>query len=311
MERGRKMKVQKKKSILVIGSVALDSIETPLGRCREVLGGSAVYFSASAGLFAPVRLVAVVGEDFPARHKTFLKKKGIDIRGLVAQKGETFRWEGRYGWDFADAQTIATHLNVFAQFSPQVPENYRDSEFVFLANIDPELQAGVLDQVRNPKLVVCDTMNLWIANKKKHLVKLLKKVDIFLLNESEARQLSGQTNIIKAAKEILSFGPKSLIIKKGEHGAVMFTHDSVFCVPAYLLEDVFDPTGAGDTFAGGFLGYLAQAPRMNVASLKQALVYGSIMATFAVSDFSLRCLGKVTLADVRKRYREFKKFSCF
>lgn len=305
------MKRQKKKSILVIGSVALDSIETPFGRCREVLGGSAVYFSTSASLFAPVRLVAVVGEDFPAKHKTFLKKKGVDIRGLVSQKGKTFRWEGRYGWDFADAQTIATHLNVFAQFSPQVPQKYRDSEFVFLANIDPELQAGVLDQVKKPRLVVCDTMNLWIANKKKHLVKLLKKVDIFLLNESEARQLSGETNIVKAAKAIMAFGPKSLIIKKGEHGAIMFTPNTVFCVPAYLLEEVFDPTGAGDTFAGGFLGYLAQAPRLDTDTLKQALVYGSIMATFAVNDFSLRCLGNVTLADVRKRYREFKRFSCF
>ncbi|MBN2483288.1 MAG: sugar kinase [Candidatus Omnitrophica bacterium] len=304
--------MEKKKHILVIGSVALDTIETPLGRCREVLGGSAVYFSVCASLFAPVRLVAVVGEDFPSRHKTFLqKRKNVDIEGLVVQKGKTFRWEGRYGWDFGNAETIATHLNVFAQFKPQIPKSYENSEYVFLANIDPELQSGVLTQLRRPQLIVCDTMNFWIENKKKHLLRLLKKVDIFVLNESEARQLSGEANIAKAARAIMSFGPKSLIVKKGEHGAIMFTKDAVFCVPAYLLEEVFDPTGAGDTFAGGFLGYLASVGKITTTTLKQALIYGNIMATFAVNDFSLHCLGSINRGEVKKRYQKFRKYSCF
>lgn len=298
-------------SVLIVGSVALDTIQTPLGKCRDVLGGSATYSSISANFFAPVNLVAVVGEDFPKKHRDFLKNKGIDLKGLEVKPGKTFCWEGEYGWDFNDPKTIATHLNVFSVFDPKLPEAYKNCKFVFLANIDPQIQEKVLAQINNPELVVCDTMNYWIENKRAALLTLLKKVDVFLLNESEARQLSGEVNIVKAAGKILEFGPRRVIIKKGEHGAVLFSKKSIFCVPAYLLESVFDPTGAGDTFAGGFIGYLAKGKKINEMNLRKAIVYGNVMATFAVADFGLNCLGGIRQKDIALRISAFKKNTCF
>lgn len=299
-------------SILVVGSVALDTIKTPLGRCRDVLGGSATYFSVSASFFEPhVNLVAVVGSDFPSKYVNFLKRKGIGLRGLAVENGRTFRWEGEYGWDFSDPRTIATHLNVFSDFDPAIPQEYKNSEYVFLANIDPGIQEGVLRQIRRPKLIVCDTMNYWIENKKKQLVKLLKKVDIFLLNESEARELTGEASLIKAAKEVLRFGPKKVIIKKGEHGALLFSGKSIFTAPAYLLESVFDPTGAGDTFAGGVVGYLASCKKLNQSSLRKAVIYGTVMATFAVEDFSLGRLGSISKGDIAGRFKKFRALTHF
>jgi sugar/nucleoside kinase (ribokinase family) len=298
-------------SVLVVGSVAFDTISTPLSKCSQVLGGSATYSSVSASFFSPVNLVAVVGKDFPQEHKDLLVGKGVNLGGLEVKEGKTFSWEGEYDWDFSDPQTLATHLNVFADFDPKIPQEYKESEYVFLANIDPQIQNKVLEQIAKPKLVICDTMNYWIENKREQLVELLKKIDIFLLNESEARQLSGETVIVKAAKKILKLGPKRIIIKRGEHGSLMFSDDSVFCVPAYLLESIFDPTGAGDTFAGGFIGYLAKCGNLNETSIRKAIVYGSIMATFAVEDFSLNRLGKINKDDIDKRFEEFRELTCF
>ena len=296
-------------SILVVGSVALDTIKTPFGRAKDVLGGSATYFSISARFFNTVNLVAVVGRDFPSKHVTFLRNKGIDMCGLVIKDGKTFRWEGEYGLDFSDPRTISTELNVFAKFDPKIPPEYENSEYVFLANIDPELQNRVLKQMKKPRLVACDTMNYWIRNKRKDLLKLLKKVDIFLLNEGEAKELTGERNLVKAAKSTLRFGPKKVVIKKGEHGSLQFSSDSVFSTPAYLLETIFDPTGAGDTFAGGLMGYLSTCKAMNQTNLRKAIIYGTIMATFAVEDFSLKRLGSVTKNEVIKRYKQFMKLT--
>lgn len=297
-------------SILVVGSVALDTIQTPLGEVRKVLGGSATYFSISASYFNPVKLVAVVGRDFPQRYIKIFQKRGIDLKGLVIQEGKTFRWKGQYGWDFSDPKTLATHLNVFSKFDPVIPAEYKKSRYLFLANIDPQLQEKVLMQL-TPKLVVCDTMNYWIENKRKHLLKLLNQVDIFLLNESEARMLTYQNSLVKAAKEIIKLGPKIVIVKKGEHGSLLFSGKYIFSIPAFLLESIVDPTGAGDTFAGGVVGYLAQCDKCNQWNLKRAVAYGAVMATFAVEDFSMRRLLSISLKDIKKRFREFQRLSCF
>lgn len=298
-------------NILVVGSVALDTIKTPHSRCEEVLGGSATFFSLSARIFSGVNLVAVVGRDFPEKYLKLFREKGIDIRGLEVTEGETFRWEGEYEWDFNSAKTLATHLNVFSSFNPKLPEEYKHSKYVFLANIDPEIQERVLKQVKNPKLVACDTMNLWINSKKKQLTRFLKKVDILFLNDGEARQLSGENNLLKAAKTIFKFGPKRIIIKKGEHGAMLFSKNSVFCVPAFLLEEVYDPTGAGDTFAGGVMGYLSSHDSLSDEALRRALVHGNIMATFAVEDFGPWRLVSLTRPEVEKRLKQFKQLTYF
>ncbi|MBU1121487.1 MAG: PfkB family carbohydrate kinase [Candidatus Omnitrophota bacterium] len=299
-------------SVLVVGSVALDTIKTPLGECCRVLGGSATYSSVSASFFSGVNLVAVVGGDFPKEHIDLLKKRDVCLKGLdIKQDGKTFSWEGEYSKDFSDPKTIATHLNVFSEFNPKIPREYKNAEYLFLANIDPVIQKAVLNQIEKPKLVVCDTMNYWIENKRQDLIDLLKNIDVFLLNESEARQLSGETVIIKAARAITKMGPKKIIIKKGEHGSIFFSDGSVFCVPAYLLESVFDPTGAGDTFAGGFIGYLAKNDKIDDETIRKAIVYGSIMATFAVEDFSLRKLGNINEADISRRFEKFKSATCF
>jgi len=298
-------------SVLIVGSLGLDTIKTPQGRCIDILGGSVSYASISASYFGPVRMVAVAGSDFPGKYIGLFRSRGIDVRGLVLEKGKTFRWEGEYGWDFGDPRTIATHLNVFAAFDPLLPADYRDSRCVFLANIDPVIQEKVLSQIKRPKLVLCDTMNYWIDRKRTELLRLIKKVDIFLLNESEARQLSGQNSVYAAAKSIMKAGAKSLIIKKGEHGAMLFRGRKVFCVPAYLLESIYDPTGAGDTFAGGFIGYLAASPKIDDAAMRRAVVYGNIMATFTVEAFSVNRLAAINRKDIERRYREFRKLVTF
>ncbi|MCK9614860.1 MAG: PfkB family carbohydrate kinase [Candidatus Omnitrophica bacterium] len=298
-------------SILVVGSVALDTIKTPYSRCEDVLGGSATFFSFSARFFSQVNLVAVVGNDFPTKYLKLFREKGINLTGLEVADGETFRWEGEYDWDFNSAKTIATHLNVFSDFDPKMPAEYKHSKYVFLANIDPEIQERVLRQVICPKLVACDTMNHWIESKKKQLTRFLKKVDILFLNDAEARQLSEENNLLKAAKAIFRFGPKRIIIKKGEHGALLFSKNSIFCVPAFLLEEVYDPTGAGDTFAGGVIGYLASNRNLNDDSLRRAIVYGNIMATFAVEDFGPWRLVSLTKPEIEKRLRVFKRLTYF
>lgn len=297
--------------ILVIGSVAFDSVETPFG-CRDgVLGGSATYFSTAASFFTEVRLVAVVGEDFPEEHRSFLEDRRIDLAGLQTGPGETFRWKGRYGYDLNEAQTLETHLNVFAAFRPDIPESYKDSPFVFLANIDPELQLGVLQQVRRPKLIACDTMNFWIDGKREELVGTLGHVDILIINEAEVRQLANEPNLIKAARLILGLGPKTLVVKRGEYGVLVFNEHRVFSAPAYPLEEVFDPTGAGDTFAGGFMGYLAATNNLSDAAIRKATVFGSVMASFTVEDFSLYRLRDLSWRDIEDRYRKFQALTNF
>jgi len=297
--------------ILVVGSVAFDSVETPFGQQDEVLGGSATYFSTAASFFTGVRLVAVVGEDFPEEHRAFLAGRNIDLSGLQVASGRTFRWKGRYGFDLSEAQTLETHLNVFEGFQPQLPENFRDSEVVFLANIDPELQLEVVRQVRRPRLIACDTMNFWIGGKREALVRTLAEVDILVINEGETRQLAGEANLVKAARAILALGPKTLVVKRGEYGVLVFTAHSIFSAPAYPLEEVFDPTGAGDTFAGGFIGHLAATGDFSDQGVRKATVFGSVMASFTVEDFSLDRLRRVTWAEIEDRFRKFQALTAF
>jgi sugar/nucleoside kinase (ribokinase family) len=299
-------------SILVVGSVAFDSIETPHGRADEVLGGSAAYFAVAASYFAPVKLVAVIGEDFPAKERELLASRNIDLTGLTTAKGKTFRWAGRYHEDMNIRDTVDLQLNVFSDFSPVLPENYRTEPFVFLANINPSLQGGVLEQLRQPpRLIACDTISHWIEGARDELIALLKKVDLFFINDEEARLLSGERNIVRAARKILDMGPRSLLIKRGEYGVLSFSPNSIFAVPAYPLEEVFDPTGAGDSFAGGFLGYLAQVNDLSEAHLRKAIVYGSVVASFVVEDFSLHRLRTLTRDDIERRYRQFVSLTEF
>ena len=297
--------------ILVIGSVAFDSVETPFGRGDDVLGGSATYFSTSASFFTGVQLVAVVGDDFPEEPKEFLSSRGVDLAGLQTQPGKTFRWKGRYGYDLNEAQTLETHLNVFETFHPQLPESYRKAEYVFLANIDPELQLEVLNQVERPKLIACDTMNFWIEGKRDALVRTLGHVDILVINEAEVRQLADEANLVKASRAVLAMGPKTLVVKRGEYGVLVFTEHSIFSAPAYPLEEVFDPTGAGDTFAGGFMGYLAATNNLSDETIRKATVFGSVMASFTVEDFSLNRLRKLSWSEVEERFRRFQALTAF
>ena len=293
-------------SLLVVGSVALDSVKTPHGEIQEGLGGSATYFSIAAGCFTKVRLVAVVGEDFPERHVAFLRSRGVDLRGLCRTKGKTFRWKGSYGEDMNEAKTLKTELNVFETFRPALPPAYKDTSFVFLANIDPDLQRGVVDQITDPHLVACDTMNYWISSKPRALKKTLSRVDVLFLNEGEARQLAGGSNLLTAARQLLAMGPSTVVIKRGEYGALLFKKDSIFWAPAYPLETVRDPTGAGDSFAGGFMGYLSRQKGITETRLRRALIYGSIMASFNVEDFSLNRLRKTKREDIERRFRAFR-----
>ncbi|ALC15978.1 sugar kinase [Desulfuromonas soudanensis] len=298
-------------SILVVGSVAFDSVETPFGRVEDVLGGSGTYFSTSASFFTDVSLVAVVGEDFPAEHLDFLRSRNVDLSGLQTAPGQTFRWKGRYGYDLNEAQTLDTQLNVFETFKPDLPAACRQAEYVFLGNIDPELQLEVLKQVEKPKLVACDTMNFWIEGKREALLATLRHVDILLINEGEARQLAGEANLVKASRIILAMGPKTLVVKRGEYGVILFSAHSIFSAPAFPLESVFDPTGAGDTFAGGFMGYLASTNNLSEGSLRQATVLGSVMASFTVEDFSLNRMKALAYPEIEERFRRFKLLTEF
>ena len=298
-------------SLLVVGSVALDSVETPFGKADEVSGGSANYFSASASHQGPVQLVGVVGSDYPVEKLEPLKARGVDFAGLERAEGESFRWRGRYRHDLNSAETLETRLGVFSHFRPKLPEGFRDAEFVFLANIDPRLQLDVLRQVRKPKLVACDTMNFWIESRRADLLELLGKVDLITLNDGEARQLTEQANLVQAARWILARGPRTVLIKKGEHGAFMFTRESVFYAPAYPLESVFDPTGAGDSFAGGFMGWLARTRDLTDANLRRAVVLGSAMGSFVVEGFSITRLLDVSRADIEARVADFHRLVTF
>lgn len=298
-------------SILVVGSVAIDSVKTPFGKMEEALGGSATYFSMAASFFNDVNIIATVGSDFPKKYMTLFKNRGIGIRGLHIARGKTFRWKGSYDYDLNTAHTIYTHLNVFKNFKPEIPANLKNSRFVFLANIDPELQYSVLRQIKRPKLVACDSMNYWLQHKKKAFEKILDKVDMLLLNDSEARQFTGEPNLVKAAKLIISMGPKAVIIKKGEHGVIYFSPESHFIAPAYLLESVYDPTGAGDTFAGGMIGYLSRAGSISEANIRKSIIYGSILASFAVEDFSINRLLEVSREEIESRYAHFRRITKF
>ncbi len=292
--------------LLVVGSVALDSVETPFGKVQEVLGGSATYFSYAASFFTQVRLVATVGQDFPDAHLKLLADRGVDTTGLQTSQGRTFRWVGQYGYDLNEAKTLETQLNVLADFRPQLDDSLRHTPFLFLANIDPDLQMDVLRQMKErPRIVALDTMNFWIQGKQEALRRALSRVDIVTINDGEARQLAGEPNLIRAARAIASMGPRTVVVKRGEYGALMLTDNTFFFVPAYPLESVYDPTGAGDTFAGGFMGYLAAQERVDAGAMRRALVYGSVMASFTVEDFSLRRLTRLKPADIADRYTAF------
>jgi sugar/nucleoside kinase (ribokinase family) len=298
-------------SLLVVGSVALDSVQTPFGHTEEVLGGSALYFSAAASLFTPVQLVGVVGDDYPVDELAFLAERGVDLSGLARAEGESFRWRGAYRFDLNSAETLETRLGVFASFRPHIPEAFRDADRVLLANIDPELQLDVLEQVRAPEFVAADTMNFWIDSKREALLEVLKRVDLLFVNDAEARQLSREMHLARAGRWIQEHGPKYVAIKKGEHGAVLFTPDNVFFMPGYPLEEIFDPTGAGDCFAGGFMGYLAQSGRYGDADLRRAMAYGSTLGSFAVERFSLERLRDLTSAEIEERVRQFRQMTTF
>ncbi len=292
--------------LLVVGSVALDSVTTPFGQATEVLGGSATYFSYAASFFTNVHLVAVVGEDFPKAHLAALRDRGVDLSGLRVARGQTFRWVGEYGFDLNEAKTVDTRLNVFADFQPSLSSAHRKVPFLFLANIDPELQLEVLRQAERPQLVALDTMNFWIEGKRNALLEVLAEVDVLLVNDAEARQLARQPNLIKAARAILGLGPRTVVVKRGEYGALMVSDGSFFFVPAYPMESVLDPTGAGDAFAGGFMGSLAQREKTDPASVRRAIVFGSVMASFTVEDFSLTRLDSLRSDEIERRYSSFQ-----
>jgi len=295
--------------LLVVGSVALDSVKTPFGQEDDVLGGSASFFATAASYFTEVSVIAVVGEDFPELHLAFLRQRGIDLTGLERRPGKTFRWRGEYSYQLNEAKTIATHLNVFETFRPVVPESHREPEMLFLANIDPELQRTVLEQVRRPRLVACDTMNFWIDGKRPELLRLLKDVDILIINDGEARALAGDPNLVTVARTIQAAGPTTLIIKRGEYGVIMFSKDRVFAVPAFPLEQVKDPTGAGDCFAGGFMGYIAGQTELNREVFKRAMFYGGVMGSFAVERFGTERLQNLTREEIDARFQLFRELT--
>ncbi|MCM8782546.1 MAG: PfkB family carbohydrate kinase [Candidatus Omnitrophica bacterium] len=299
-------------SLLVVGSIAIDSIETPFGERRGILGGSATYFSVSASFFTKIKLIAVVGTDFPKKYITLLKSKSVDLEGLEVKKGKTFRWKGNYGYDLNVANTIYTKLNVFKNFCPHIPASYKRVPYLFLANIDPYLQLSVLKKIYTPRFVACDSMNFWIENELKALKRLLKKIDIFIINDSEARLLSKEANLIKAAKYIFSLGPKRIIIKRGDSGAVFLSDNgNLFCASPYLMDEIKDPTGAGDTFAGGFMGYLSKTNDLTESGFRRAVIYGTIMASFCVEDFGPNKLFKLKSQDIERRFSKYKRLTRF
>ena len=299
-------------SVLIVGSIALDTVKTPVEEHADLLGGSASYAALSASFFSPVNLVGVVGDDFPASEFNFWKAHKIDSDGVQRASGKTFRWSGEYSWDLNTRETRSVALNVFEQFKPALPESYRKTDFVLLANIAPSLQSHVLDQMERPRFVVADTMDLWIETTRKDLDALLPRVDLLILNDSEARQMTKETSLIKAGRRIQSFGPKFVAIKKGEHGALLFGDNEFFSCGAYPLEDIHDPTGAGDSFAGGMAGYLAGAVKtVHFADLRKAIIYGSVVASFCVEAFSLERLRNLTMKEIAERYETFKMMSQF
>ncbi|MBI2606306.1 MAG: sugar kinase [Deltaproteobacteria bacterium] len=309
-------KTSPQNAVLAVGSVAFDSIRTPSGKADRILGGSANYFSLAASLFTNINLVGIVGSDFPKDHFEVLRSRGIDLKGLETASGQTFHWVGEYGSDLNEAKTLSTFLNVFEHFNPKLPEAYRDSRYVFLANIDPDLQRSVHAQTRKPEFVACDTMNFWITGKKASLVKTLELVDLLTINEGEAFLLSEKNNVIDAAAAIRGLGPKAVVVKRGEYGALLFSDHGIFSAPALPLATVKDPTGAGDTFAGGMIGYIAHEDAgadlfRDDEILRRAVIFGSVMASFTVEDFGLSNLLRVTPAQVQERYRQFLRMTRF
>ncbi len=298
-------------SLLVVGSIALDSVATPFGDTADAPGGSAVFFSAAGVILHPVQVVGVVGRDYPLAVLKALEERGVDLSGVEQVDGESFRWKAKYSYDLSSRETLDTRLGVFAEFRPKLPEKFRDARYLFLGNIDPELQLSVLDQVRHPVLVACDTMNYWIQSKSELVLELLRHIDILMVNDSEARELSGDWNIYRAARWVLEHGPRMAVIKQGEHGALLMSAEATFKVPAYPLQEVFDPTGAGDAFAGGFMAYLASTDDLAPANLRRAMVYGATMGSFAVEAFGIRGFDNVNAADVRARVRAFKELVHF
>ncbi len=293
--------------LLVAGTVAYDSIETPFGKVENVLGGSALHFTNAASFFTDVGIVATVGKDFELDQIGYLKERNVDMSGIQVDEGKTFRWEGRYGYDLNQAITLKTELNVIEAFKPSVPSDFKSSAFVFLANIDPELQSYVIDQVNSPEAIVLDTMNFWIENKRDELMKVIERVHMLVINEAELREISREHNLVKGARKILELGPSCVVAKRGEYGVLMVSKDEIFLCPAFPLEDVFDPTGAGDTFAGGFMGYLANMADTSVETVKQAIIMGSLMASFNVEDFSINRLKALGYDEIKERYKSFKK----
>lgn len=297
--------------IVVVGSVAYDSVKTPFGEAERILGGSASYFSTAASFFSPVKIVAVVGEDFEKKHIDFFHSRNIDTDGLIAKPGKTFFWEGEYGHALNEAKTKQTQLNVFADFAPELPESYKNAKVVFLANIDPELQNHVTRQVDSPSFIAADTMNFWIQGSKDSLLKVLKKIDILLINDAEVKMLAKEDNLVRAALAIRGLGPRILVIKQGEYGALLFDDTGVFSAPAFPLDQVFDPTGCGDTFAGGFIGYLAKTGDLGNENLRRAMIVGSVLASFNVEKFSLDRMRDLTMDEIRERYESFTRLVKF
>ncbi len=297
-------------AIAVVGSIAFDSIETPAGRRERCLGGAAAYFALSASFFCDVRMIAVVGEDFDPGMEALLRERKIDTRGIEHAPGKCFAWEGSYLENLNEAKTRNTELNVFASFEPKIPEAYRDSEFLFLANIDPVLQRRVREQMPGVKMVAGDTMNYWISGHRAALLEVLKGLDVLLINDSEARMLAGKNNLVQAAKAVMAMGPRTLVIKHGEYGATLFRKDGeTFRAPALPLEEVTDPTGAGDSFAGGFFGYLASQPELTPASFRRAMFYGSVMGSFAVERFGMERLLELTRGEIEERFTRFRELT--
>ncbi len=298
-------------SVLVVGSVALDTVETSQRTVNDSLGGSALYFSSAASFFTDVNVVGVVGSDFNYSEIEFLKKRNVDLSGLYVEKGKTFRWGGRYHRNINKRDTLFTDLNVFENFKPDIPQKYRDSKYIFLANIDPILQLQVLDQIKNPQFVVLDTMNFWISGNRKKVIEVLKRSTVAILNDEETRELTDNPNLIEAGRQILSMGPKYIIIKKGEHGAVLLSKNSYFSVPAFPLDHVADPTGAGDSFAGGFLGFLSKHKYNDEHNLRKAVVFGNVIASFNVEDFSFNKLKQISEKDIYSRFNIIKEITRF
>lgn len=297
--------------VVVVGTVALDSIKTPFGEVKEVLGGSAVYSSVAASGFAKPGIVSIIGKDFPKKYISFLDAMGIDTKGIEVKKGDTFRWKGYYDYDMNQAHTLDTQLNVLAVFDPTVPQAYRGAKYLFLANTDPEVQMKVYRQMKKPELVMMDTMNFWIEHKKDALTKMIKKVDVVVVNDAEARQYFDTPNLVQAGRSFLEMGPKAVIVKKGEHGALMFTDGACFSAPAYPLEKLVDPTGAGDSFAGGFIGWMARTGDLSPRNMRKAVIFGSAIASYDAEGFSLDRLKQINRDDIFNRYMMFQDIVSF